>query len=101
MRYSLVVVGAVGDFRRSKTMTAPVDPVETILWHRRLTTKTRLPRARIGTRYFPTFHRTLRLRLQRRVRSSHSCAKRLPTQSKGARFDAFQPPTSSKLAAHL
>ena len=29
MRYSLVVVGAVGDFRRSKTMTAPVDPVET------------------------------------------------------------------------
>jgi len=66
VRYSFVVVGAVGDFWRSKTMTAPVDPVETIFWHRRLTTKTRLPRARIGARYFPTFHRTLRLRLQRR-----------------------------------
>ena len=26
MRYSLVVVSAVGDFWRSKTMTAPVDP---------------------------------------------------------------------------
>jgi hypothetical protein len=41
VRYSLVVVGAVGDFWRSKTMTAPVDPIETIFWHRRLTTKTR------------------------------------------------------------
>ena len=107
VRYSLLVVGAVGDFWRSNTMTAPVDPVETIFWHRslrprsllparcitirrkgpnwevlddikcpprlarrRLTTKTRLPRARIGARYFPTFHRTLRLRLQRRARRS-------------------------------
>jgi hypothetical protein len=26
VRYSLVVVAAVGDFGRSKTMTAPVDP---------------------------------------------------------------------------
>ena len=33
VRYSLLVVGAVGDFWRSKTMTAPVDPVETIFWH--------------------------------------------------------------------
>jgi len=33
VRYSLVIVGAVGDIWRSKTMTAPVDPVETIFWH--------------------------------------------------------------------
>ena len=74
VRYSLGVADAVGDFWRSKTMTAPVDAVETIFWHRRLTTKTRLPRARIGARYFPTFHRTLRLRLQRRVRGSSPSA---------------------------
>ncbi len=101
MRYSLVVVGAVGDFWRSKTMTAPVDPVETIFWHRRLTTKT-LPRATIGARYSPTFHRTLRLRLQRRVRRSPPFC--FPRSSSGslAKFAAMLRASSlvSSLAAH-
>ncbi len=43
VRYSLLVVGAVGDFWRSKTMTAPVDPVETIFWHRSLRPRSLLP----------------------------------------------------------